>query len=469
MSSPAPHARPTRSCSKRLLAPGLLAGLLVCAFGCGDDTTPASANSDGRDDNFGDRASPFPHDAGPRADGGSGGPDGGGSEVVVRFVHALVNAGTLYVCHDPDLILDDPLTAEDEEVPGPQEPSALGLETMFGVTDAIAIPVRERGVLTLHLRPPPLLEDGGVPLDASADADAGDAGPLPVQDCARATRLAALALGTPAAAPEADAGLPNRRASLRGGPLLLVASGLALNEERLARRFEEARTQYLASHPDQTAEADRAGMQAVEQVRTTLGPALHIEADGPMAPPPGENFRVSLSQLTSDVSSQLTGDVSGAGAGPGSVRVCVTSGTLENPVEPPVKMPAIAFRTRVPLTPAFKPGLKHRFRVFAASKFDVNTPPTNGGELGSQPQDCATTGLAPLAELLVEENQLAPGESYDLLFFGAVTPTPLCSPVDDQSFVHPGCPLSSTELNAHLILCSTERCFARAPYPNSTR
>jgi len=392
--------------------------------------------------------------------------------VVVRFVHSLVNAGTLYVCHDPDLlVLDDPLTPEDEEVPGPQEPTPLGLQTAFGVSDAVAIPVRDQGTLTLHLRPPPIvMEDGGVPLDASlgdasTEADAGDAGALPASDCTRATRLAALALSKTTAEADPDAGVPSRRTSLSGGPLLLVASGLVLSEERLARRFEQARTEYLAANPGQNAEAEKAGLAAVEKVRTTFGPALRLEGDGPMALPPGENFRVSLSQLTSDVINQVTSDANGASAGPGPVRVCVTSGTLENPVEPPVKMPAIAFRERVPLTPSFKPKLKYRFRVFSASKFDMNTPPATGGEFGTEPQDCATTGLAPLAELSVEADQLAAGESFDLLLFGAVTPTPLCSPVDDQSFVNPGCPLSPSDLGARLILCSTERCWEREPAP----
>jgi hypothetical protein len=429
---------------------------LALASGCGDDAANKALEQP-RSDDFGHEVAPFPLDAGGQLDGGGQSPgDGDGDEVVVRFVHAMVNVGTLYVCHDPDLVLDDPESPQNEEVLGPEEPVVLALETAFGVTDAVAVPAKNSGTLTVHLRPPPaLLDDAGTGVPDAAvaqDSAVTDAG-LAVPECSPETRVAALELAQPTtpATPE-DAGGPTGRSALSSGPLLLVASGVALSKERLDARAAQAQDEYWAANPEDGTEAgaQQAGRYAVAQVQATLGPTLRLEGD-PGANLASDSFRVSLTQLTPDVT--------GSGVGPGAVRVCVTAGTLEKVVEPPAQTLPIAFRNRFALTPVFKPALKYRFRVFPASKFDP--PPGSNGNMGGQ--DCATTGLAPLAELFVDEDQLKAGQALELLLMGAVAPTPLCSPVEPNSFVRAGCPLNPSELGARLVLCSTERCFTRAP------
>jgi hypothetical protein len=77
--------------------------------------------------------------------------------------------------------------------------------------------------------------------------------------------------------------------------------------------------------------------------------------------------------------------------------------------------------------------------VFPASKFD-----TSDGGVG---QECATTGLSPVADLVV----LSAGQAYGLVLAGALAPSSLCAPVDSSSVVQAGCPEPSDQLGPRLL------------------
>ena len=470
MSSPSPHPRhpllaggPARSGSwlapllRVLLAGGpvrfdvvlgALAATTALVSGCGNDLPPTSTTGGNYDDDFGGEAPRFPKDAGSLLDGGTGGELDAGDEVIVRFVHALANVGPLYVCHDPDLVLDDPLTAETEESAGLLDPVVLlPLETSFGASDAVTLPALSTGTLSVHVRPPTASAEGGVSFPTYPKGDAGstDAGAsAEPADCSAATRVAALTLAPDSKLPPGDAGTERAKTSLTSGPLFLIASGVALDRGRLDEREKAAQEEYRAKNPGDEPGALLAGRTARAAVESMLGPMLSIES-ATYTNPPMNAFRLALAQLTPDVSSLMSG--------PGGVRVCVTAGTLEKPVEPASpKEPAIAFRDTVMLAPSYETGSAYRFRVFPAAKFDSSM--TSGGNFGSTTtgQDCSTTGLAPLAELSVPKETLVGGHAYQLLFMGAVAPSSLCAPVDETSFVRAGCPVSPDKLGARLLL-----------------
>ncbi|MFT3921416.1 MAG: hypothetical protein QM778_02655 [Myxococcales bacterium] len=332
-------------------------------------------------------------------------------------------------------------------------PELLALEGDFGVGSLVALPVLTSGTLTLHARPSQS-PDGGVPVGDAGHADGGtslDAG-LTAADCARHTRLAALRLGvnpsptSPAVdgGLSADAGVDPEKTTLIGpGPLMLIASGLALDEKRLATRFDEERTAYLGAHPGDTSGAEQKAREVVAGIESAIGPQLRIE------PPvtesiPSDAFRISVSQLSPDVSGSMSM------VGPGGVRVCVTAGSLVNPVQPPLRADGIAFRDTQTLAPLFKPlqsGSNYRIRVFASTKFEQPNMLNSGTA-----QDCATTSLTPLADLNVAGKSFVGGRPYSLLLTGAVALSAVCAPVDDRSVVRAGCPGKPDDLVAKLQL-----------------
>lgn len=457
MSSPGPHARhPWLALGRARFAPflgtavSLASGLLATALtaGCGDNAALTAADSDGYDDNFGGEAPRFPNDGGLDLDASTPSDLDGGSEVIVRFVHSLVNVGPLYVCHDPDLVLDDPLTAALEENAGPVDPTVLPLETAFGATGAVALPALSSGILSVHVRPASTSADGGVLAAPTPDAGAAaDAGSPELAECSAATRVAALALSAPPDrdAPLGDAGTESAKTSLTSGPLLLIASGVALDQGQLAARFTAAYNDYLGKHPGDEAGAKQAGRAAEAAIQSARGPKLTIEDDADTSVP-ADSFRLSLSQLTPDVTGLATDT--------GAVRICVTAGTLQNSVEPSPKESAIAFRDTVPLMPVqpYKTREAYRFRVFPANKFDASMTPGASGSANTSGQDCATTGLTPLAELVVANDAFKGGKAYNLLLMGAVAPSSLCAPVDENSFVRAGCPANPDKLGTRLLL-----------------
>jgi hypothetical protein len=175
-------------------------------------------------------------------------------------------------------------------------------------------------------------------------------------------------------------------------------------------------------------------------MKSLWGPALTIESDTEL-PVATDSVRLTLTQLVSDVPAK-SGEM-----GPGAVRVCVTSGTLENAVEPsatdnPV---GIGFRSRSALRASFKADESQRIRVFAASKFD-------GVEGAAGAQDCATTSLSALAVLQVPRGGFKAGRTYNLMLVGAVAPSGLCAPVNQSYIAQPGCPLPADMLTPQLLL-----------------
>jgi len=434
----------------------LLATLgLSAAAACGDSSAPPTASAPAYSDDFGHAANPFQRDGG-ALDGDAMNPPGGGdTEVRVRFVHSILNVGALYVCHDPDLVLDDPATAVDEETAGPTPAQRLPLAGDFGVSAPQVLPALSSGTLTLHVQAAPLAADGGVAAsDAGVvDADAGallDAGPSAPEDCARDTRVAALTLSPERALPvyadagPADAGATDAAmSSLTAGPLMLVASGLVLDPARITARLDEERAKYLTDHPGDSAGAEEAARLKRVDLMSSLGPRLGIE---PLrqADVPSGSLGLWVSQLVPDVAG-------GTNMGPGAVRVCVTAGTVETPVQPPARSSTgILFRDTYALTPISAPqqaSANYRFRVFASSKFDMQG---SGGSANTP--DCAGTSLTPLAELTVPVANLAPGHSYGLVLKGAVSPSSVCAPVEEHAVVRTGCPLTPDQLAASLQL-----------------
>ncbi len=423
-----------------------LGTLLVAGSACsGSLSSDANGLGPGAGNDFGAETDVFDRDAGLEDAGAldASSPDPGTTSL--RFVHGIVNLGPLHICHLPNFVgKGNP--AEDE-----RGAYALPFSASFGeVTNFESVASLNTGALSLHVEPAPVVDadagvddagvelaDAGSELDAGPDASLGGefppdgAEPAP---CTRETRITLLSLGknqTKGTAPaEAAHATPAART--------LIASGVALDPQRLAQRRDELEAQYLEGAPDEFAAAETFAQREVEKLIATYGPKLTL-AEEPVAPVESESFTLALTHVVPDV---LT---SSYGPGPGGIRLCVTTGTLENPVEPPVREAPFQFRSQTQLASTFSQNVSYRFRVFSAARFDASDTP-------ALYQDCATTGVVQLAELSVNGETLKAARAHNLLFIGSVAPASLCAPVDPQAVIQAGCPYSIEQLTPRLVL-----------------
>lgn len=403
----------------------------------GPGNTPLPSTGPG----FGSGSDVFDHDAAstdpepPVFDGGVGTRE-------VTFVHGILNLGAVQVCYRavPPPNSDDSDNADargsrgERSTEGPSA-SLLVQAEAFGDHGPLTSPLPwTSGVLSLHWVPEPSFvpDAGSPPMDAQVDpehADAGlteqDAG-APTIDCAQSTQLASFSLK------------PND--VLQASQLMLIASGLVLDSARLAEIGAERKAAFQVENPEASEQqADLAATNAIHQAIERIGPQLRLEAAPALAIPPG-TLRLSLTHLVPDVAS--------TSVLPGALRLCITAGTLEGAVMPPLSEPALTFRSQTWLTTPYERDVSYRFRVFGASRFEA-------AETGAINQDCATTGLVPLADLTVPPEAHAQGQVLNLIFSGAMAPSALCAPATPHAIVQAGCPTPIDGLAPSLRLLST--------------
>jgi hypothetical protein len=136
-------------------------------------------------------------------------------------------------------------------------------------------------------------------------------------------------------------------------------------------------------------------------------------------PDPGA-FALHVAHLVHDVPSAQPNR-------PGALRLCVTEGTVERSVLPGRDSEGVPFRMRARLGQSFAAPLAYRFRFFARDAFDAEN------------KGCATTSLAPVAQLEVDKGTFEAGGSYTLAVMGALSPEGLCFPKEQPPLVQPGC------------------------------
>jgi hypothetical protein len=438
----------------------LLLGCLVLGPGCGSGDAFSNA-SDEHNPSFGDGADYMHADGGAGIDGGEpGSSDGTGGSVTVRLVHGLANVDELVVCYDPDYVADALDTPLDETDNGPSAPVELPLTGSFaGDAAYVDIHAEAHGALTFHRRVAPSSEadagvselDAGAPpagdgdgdsawphdagVDAGASHDAGtlaDIWPAPVDGCDPHTMEALMPLPftaswlNPVTPPDLPAhGVVSTLDT--GDTVTLLASGFALNPDELAERSAEASAAYLKAHPGDVEGAYQAGHATGAALEAAYGPRV---VPARTAVPPGQ-FALSFAHLVPDVPSD---------EGPsGALKLCVTVDDVEQSALP-AHNGGYPFRMRSEIATTFEAKNTITFRAFVAELLD------------DEAKDCASTSLAPLAQLTVQASELSSDHSYTLVALGAVAPDALCNASVGGSLPRPSCNAGATALRQRMML-----------------
>jgi len=472
-----------RGSSRRAcLLGGLLSGL--ASLGCGHDggtvRLPGSGSSE-----FGEAA--LPTDGGTvtidiMTDGAS--PSDIGPQVRLRVAHGLANVGRVYACHTDAQLIPIALAA-DAAVELAFEPGTdLGLVPDGGlgfgeVGDFHRVPAMTSGTITLHLEPLPVdaldaglrdaalsdaealdaditsdasgtddasLSSPDASIDASSELDAtldaamdgpddggssasedasSDAGTEPSDGsseappprCGPDSLVALLPLPTPetwmSGVDELDAGAGARPTSaLRNTAagnqeLTLMGSGLLLDPMALAARARQAKQAYLHDAPDDVVGADAAYIAEIAKLDQAFGPRFLLNVN--QAPAASGRFSLDVTHLVPDVPPAAANDASA-----GALRICITEDSVEGAILDPGTS-ALPFRGVRAIANDLRPGSAYRFRFFVEADFLAEA------------LSCATTSLAPVAELNAAAGTFSPGHNYLLLVVGLLGPENLCS------------------------------------------
>jgi len=453
--SHAPRAHPVfvssaLFCVRAFVAAVALPGALaLCMGGCSDRDEGTGAAL--KDASFGRPAQPFedasatpdaaqnPRDAGP----------GEGTLVTLRVFPGVVNLPASYLCHDPDYVLDDPDTLQDETAPGPVPATELPL--LDGGVAALGVPTAyvqlaplTSGAITVH-RLPSL--DGGREAGPSDAALAGDAEPMdgaaldgsdgaaeaPPARCTPDSLEAVMPLtpdlgwlgppldpdagGDSDAAARADRGFVAQAAG--GDILTLFGSGFALDAAELTRRQNAQYDSVLQASGDM-AQAAAAGRRARQRLEANYGLRFLMSRAGSAA---AGRVALSLSHLVPDVPAVPVGQAAPE-TGSGALHLCMTVGGME--VADTFNGPqGFEFRNFTPIGSDLDPAVTYRFRLFVQADF-----PTG-------PNACATTSLKPVAELQLDPAHFAAGGSYTLVAWGALSSDSICT--GTTPLVRPSC------------------------------